>query len=41
MYEKGDGVPRDHKEAAKWYRKAAGQGNENAKTNLTRLEASM
>jgi TPR repeat protein len=27
MYEKGQGVPQDYKEAVKWYRKAAEQGD--------------
>ena len=27
MYSKGKGVPQDYKEAAKWFRKAADQGN--------------
>jgi hypothetical protein len=34
MYEGGLGVPRNHVEAAKWYRKAAEQGNANAQHNL-------
>ena len=29
-YKNGQGVERHHKEAAKWYRKAAEQGNEDA-----------
>ena len=27
QYEKGEGVPHDHEEAIKWYRKAAGRGH--------------
>jgi uncharacterized protein len=34
MYFKGQGVPRDFGEAAKWYRLAAEQGNPGAQTNL-------
>ena len=34
MYENGDGVPQDYKEAIKWYRLAAEQGNEVAQSNL-------
>ena len=34
MYEDGDGVPEDDKEAVKWYRKAAEQGNHVAQANL-------
>lgn len=34
MYEKGEGVPKDKKEAAKWYHKAAEQGNAIAQCNL-------
>ena len=36
-YEKGYGVTKSITEAVKWYRKAAEQGNENAKTNLRKL----
>ncbi|MDR3243894.1 MAG: SEL1-like repeat protein [Elusimicrobiota bacterium] len=38
MYEDGQGVKRDYQEAAKWYQKAANQGEEYAKKNLERLE---
>ena len=31
MYNKGEGVPKNNVEAAKWFRKAAEQGLENAK----------
>ena len=34
MYEIGDGVPEDDKEAVKWYRKAAEQGDAEAQYNL-------
>lgn len=34
MYEKGKGVPKDFKEAAKWYRKAAEQGHAKGQTDL-------
>ena len=34
MYAKGEGVPQDGKEAVKWYRKSAEQGNANAQYNL-------
>jgi len=34
IYENGQGVPQDSKEAAKWYRLAAEQGNANAQKNL-------
>src|SRR5947207_3100734 len=30
MYEEGKGVPKDDKEAAKWYEKAAAQGHKHA-----------
>lgn len=33
-YANGKGVVKSYKEAAKWFRKAAGQGNENAKKIL-------
>lgn len=38
MYEIGYGVPRDYKEAAKWYKKAAEQGDTEAKKALLELE---
>jgi TPR repeat protein len=34
MYESGEGVPQDYKEAHKWYRLAAAQGNADAQNNL-------
>ena len=34
MYEDGKGVPKDDKEAVKWYRKAADQGYKYAQNNL-------
>ncbi len=34
MYDKGDGVTQNHKEAVKWYRKSADQGNASAQYNL-------
>ena len=34
MYYKGEGVPKDHREAAKWFRKAAEQGNAGAQAFL-------
>ena len=34
MYNNGQGVPQDYQEAARWYRKAAEQGNANAQYNL-------
>ena len=34
MYDKGEGVPQDYKEAVKWYTKAAEQGDADAQTNL-------
>ena len=34
MYYKGDGVPKDYKEAVKWYRKAAEQGSADAQHYL-------
>jgi uncharacterized protein len=33
-YENGKGVPQDYREAVKWYRLAAAQGNELAQVNL-------
>jgi hypothetical protein len=33
-YAKGEGVPQDHAEAVKWFRKAADQGNVAAEVNL-------
>jgi predicted nucleic acid-binding Zn-ribbon protein len=37
IYEKGLGVPPDHKAAAEWYRKAAEKGNSRAAINLGNL----
>ena len=34
MYDNGRGVLQDYKEAVKWYRLAAEQGNANAQYNL-------
>jgi two-component system sensor histidine kinase CreC len=34
MYDKGQGVAQDHKQALRWYRKAADQGNASAQYNL-------
>ena len=34
MYDNGRGVPQDHAEGLKWYRKAAEQGNAKAQNNL-------
>ncbi len=34
MYENGEGVPQDYKEAVKWYRKAAEQGYAKAQYHL-------
>jgi len=34
MYQKGEGVPKSNKEAAKWYRKAAEQGFSSAQNSL-------
>jgi hypothetical protein len=34
MYDKGQGIPQDYAEAAKWYRKAAEQGVAVAQHNL-------
>ncbi len=34
MYYNGEGVPKDYKEAVKWYRKAADQGIAHAQHNL-------
>jgi len=34
MYEKGEGVPQDYKEAVKWYQLAAEQGDADAQYNL-------
>jgi len=34
MYRNGDGVPQNYNEAVNWFRKAAEQGDENAKKAL-------
>ena len=34
MYDKGEGVPEDHRKAVKWYRQAAEQGHAVAQSNL-------
>jgi len=34
MYDEGQGIPQDYAEAAKWYRRAAKQGNKAAQHNL-------
>lgn len=34
MYSRGEGVPQDHAEAEKWYRRAAEQGDAGAQNNL-------
>ena len=38
MYHVGHGVTKDHKEALRWYRKAANQGHPPAKNSLASLE---
>ena len=38
IYERGEGVPQNGAEAVKWYRKAAEQGDEDAKRLLKELE---
>ena len=37
MYEQGEGAPQNYAEAAKWYRKAADQGNDTAQESLGSL----
>ena len=34
MYDEGQGVPQDHAEAVRWYRKATDQGRDDAQFNL-------
>jgi len=34
MYEEGNGVEQDFKQAARWYRQAAEHGNQQAQNNL-------
>ena len=40
MYASGEGVPEDDKEAVRWYRLAAEQGNAKAQANLGSMYAS-
>jgi TPR repeat protein len=37
MYRNGQGVEKDLKSASEWLRKAASQGNENARRNLAEI----
>ncbi len=37
MYDKGRGVPQDYKQAVKWYRLSAEQGNADAQFNLGQM----
>jgi TPR repeat protein len=37
MYNTGQGVPKNYKEAVKWYQAAADKGNDLAKQNLARI----
>ncbi len=37
MYALGFGVPQNHQEASKWFRRAAEQGDERAQTNLGQM----
>jgi uncharacterized protein len=39
MYAKGRGVTKDDAEAAKWYGKAADQGNSEARARLKKLQS--
>ena len=39
MYENGEGVPQDDKEAVRWYRKSAEQGHADAQNNLALMYA--
>jgi len=39
MYEFGEGVPKNNAEAIKWFRKAAEQGDGDAKKRLENLQA--
>jgi len=41
MYARGEGVPKDHTEALRWYRLAAAQGDEDAFTARETLEKKM
>src|SRR5665647_2078609 len=38
LYDEGKGVPQDYAEAAKWYRRAAKQGNKAAQHNLRLMD---
>jgi hypothetical protein len=38
IYYNGDGVPQDYAEAAKWYRKAAKQGDASAQLRLDEMK---
>jgi TPR repeat protein len=40
IYNSGNGVPKDHAEARKWFEKSAAAGNEVAKTTLKNVEQS-
>ena len=37
MYKHGQGVPQDYKEAVRWYRLSAEQGNADAQYNLAKM----
>ena len=39
LYEKGEGVPQDYKEAVKWFRLSAGQGDVEGELNLGMMYA--
>ena len=39
MYDNGEGVPVDYRQAVVWYRKSAEQGNANAQYNLAMMHA--
>jgi TPR repeat protein len=39
MYASGEGIPQDHAEASKWFRKAAEQGDAKAQNNLGVMHA--
>ena len=41
MYAKGEGVPQNHAEAVKWFRRAADQGNAEAQENRGGLASKM
>jgi hypothetical protein len=40
MYDRGEGVPQNYREALRWYRKAADQGNAIAQYNIGAMYAS-